>query len=280
MNIILSASIFDAFVQNKPAAFINKANSRQLLSEAVGRVKNGTSQINIGTLPYLRQLSPLPSEIRNIHIPDELISKTAFYMSYSAFRAAQQKTTWNSVVWLAQQLRPSSAFSGDILQADEEPGHILANIPSDFNELTDKYGNPLKPEDYWLERISYSIRTPTQLLPLGYHAGSGADGLMSTRYDVSDYLSFAITSGKLNSAYSTFSEIEARNIVPLSNSVVSANVSMNPDQMLAVDQLAELALLTLGAELGLAGEQKRVELDRRADDYLDVYDRNRLAICL
>jgi len=85
MNIILSASIFDAFVQNKPAAFINKANSRQLLSEAVGRVKNGTSQINIGTLPYLRQLSPLPSEIKNIDIPDELISKTAFYMSYSAF---------------------------------------------------------------------------------------------------------------------------------------------------------------------------------------------------
>jgi len=83
---------------------------------------------------------------------------------------------------LAQQLRPSSAFSGDILQADEEPGHILANIPSDLNELTDKYGNPLKPEDYWLERISYSIRTPTQSLPLGYHAGSGADGLMTTRY--------------------------------------------------------------------------------------------------
>lgn len=273
-NVVLAAAVVDALITSKIQDFQDEGKSRALLAAAIERVKSGAGKIGMASR---EQLLPPPQDLPKVMLSKDVIDRTALMLTFGAYRQAQQAITWEAVLWLVQQLRPSLSYRGRIIGVREDVGHVTRHGTDDFNKLKDQYGRPYKPQDLPADNLFYSLATPTQTLPLGYKERSLTGALMPYRADVSDYLSFAITNGKgVESLYDTFSSIEARTAAAISPSVVSANSSQNPDQMLAVDQSAEMSLLAMYAELARAGEEKRAELMRAEEGYFDTIDRQRL----
>jgi hypothetical protein len=128
-----------------------------------------------------------------------------------------------------------------------------------------------------VERLSYQVPLSTQAVPIGVSPSTGYQGSMIYLNAVIAYFSFGAALGKApTSSYSQFSAVAKRTALSLSQTVLTAAKSQSPEQMMVADQMAQLALVEMYANLAQASMSRRASSTAANEEYLEQINRTKL----